>query len=746
MGLSMPTWIKDKAEENATATITVLFFSIYVLEKLMPGTFLAVISAFLGAFVLYLLQARSRSGQLPVALQRTLSIFGYEVETSDADDDEGEVVESFEDLQKIAAARTEAAEQEEEEDGLPLQDGFYPLVDDYDLIHIGAEGQSSEVIRDMSNSANWPPNFDSDSLSSAYGAKMLSEWMETLAGTDDAAEGGQGAPIQGASAEVSDPRNKARMDLMFRYLASVETGSPTQAGHAHATTQRQKLQRKLLQRTACLGPTKVDGSSEIAAISDIDAVTGQSESQLEDPANIEALLKELGEDPNKTGGPNSQPKAPAKAQGPSKRKKGYVQAQDRRKGAGMAPPHKEIPVPSSPSAAAPSLAITAATEVSLQLTVQEKVYSLEEALVAEVPDGRAQTGFEVVANRKARRKDRKDSSQPAEPLQQTPPKEPPRSPQPAAVSPKASAAVPKPTPKATANTARTAKAPWARTAELDSMATHTGVETVEIAAQAANSAEATNSSGNGTDKASPTSAEQREVVTSAVAPADSDLDETPALDPAEMSKQTQSRTSGHECELIEDKPCDHEETAEVEHHAAEAHGNGGGSQKAEPSAEAEAVEDSGDLAENDDEEEDDEDGDGEDWEWQCPDGFPLQAYVCEKPLLCGSCGEMQPEGTTVQLAEESGWAACEECIRIAFGQPVELVEPQDWTTSEQAPFGATDEEAVDPSRMSALEIATWFQDRGAETALRQCMMQILAAEVAASKTLSTQESLVPATS
>merc|ERR1712232_1449770 len=70
--------------------------------------------------------------------------------------------------------------------------------------------------------------------------------------------------------------------------------------------------------------------------------------------------------------------------------------------------------------------------------------------------------------------------------------------------------------------------------------------------------------------------------------------------------------------------------------------------------------------------EDDEHGEeGEDWEWQCPDGFPLQEYKCEAPQLCGSCGEMQPEGAAVLRAEESGWVACEECIRVAWAQPVE---------------------------------------------------------------------------
>jgi hypothetical protein len=118
------------------------------------------------------------------------------------------------------------------------------------------------------------------------------------------------------------------------------------------------------------------------------------------------------------------------------------------------------------------------------------------------------------------------------------------------------------------------------------------------------------------------------------------------------------------------------------------------------------------------EEDGEEEADGEDWEWQCPEGYPLADYVCAEPTLCGSCGKMQPVGAKVLRAEESGWAACEDCIRVAYDQPI----------SHQITEAACDASAaaLDLSSMTPEQIVVWFKDHGPENSLTQCMQQVMA--------------------
>jgi hypothetical protein len=133
------------------------------------------------------------------------------------------------------------------------------------------------------------------------------------------------------------------------------------------------------------------------------------------------------------------------------------------------------------------------------------------------------------------------------------------------------------------------------------------------------------------------------------------------------------------------------------------------------------------------EEDGEEDADDEDWQWQCPDGYPLAEYVCAEPTLCGSCGGMQPVGAKVLWAEESGWAACEECVRLAYDQPI-----SHHMTEEECD---TSTAALDPSSMTTEQIAAWFKEHGAENFLRQCMQQVMASNSPSQRDLQMQDSV-----
>eukprot|EP00747_Dinoflagellata_sp_TGD_P178715 gnl/TRDRNA2_/TRDRNA2_28174_c0_seq1.p1 gnl/TRDRNA2_/TRDRNA2_28174_c0~~gnl/TRDRNA2_/TRDRNA2_28174_c0_seq1.p1 ORF type:complete len:650 (-),score=170.22 gnl/TRDRNA2_/TRDRNA2_28174_c0_seq1:46-1995(-) len=147
---------------------------------------------------------------------------------------------------------------------------------------------------------------------------------------------------------------------------------------------------------------------------------------------------------------------------------------------------------------------------------------------------------------------------------------------------------------------------------------------------------------------------------------------------------------------------------------------------------------------------DEDDGEEEAWEWQCPAGTLLEPYVCDRPAACSSCQTPQAAGAKVLRSETTHWIACEECIRIAYEQPVEQVEHYPSADavddgqiasptnagSSPAPSGTggngveaatatqSKDTCLDPSRMSALEVVEWFRKHGAEDALRQCMMEV----------------------
>ncbi|CAK0798961.1 unnamed protein product [Prorocentrum cordatum] len=67
---------------------------------------------------------------------------------------------------------------------------------------------------------------------------------------------------------------------------------------------------------------------------------------------------------------------------------------------------------------------------------------------------------------------------------------------------------------------------------------------------------------------------------------------------------------------------------------------------------------------------DDLDEEEDDWEWQCPSGFRLEPFTCSGDTVCSSCGKVQRNGSFAMRSSESGWTACEECVNLAWDQPV----------------------------------------------------------------------------
>lgn len=131
-----------------------------------------------------------------------------------------------------------------------------------------------------------------------------------------------------------------------------------------------------------------------------------------------------------------------------------------------------------------------------------------------------------------------------------------------------------------------------------------------------------------------------------------------------------------------------------------------------------------------------------DWEWQCPDGHRLEPYVVPagaERMQCSSCRQRQHPGKSILRSSVSGWLACEDCIRLAYDLPVENQEaPQELppkeievhTKGDSGNNSSSCDSAasieLDPQKMSALQIAKWFKQQGAEDALRRCMQQVIA--------------------
>lgn len=110
----------------------------------------------------------------------------------------------------------------------------------------------------------------------------------------------------------------------------------------------------------------------------------------------------------------------------------------------------------------------------------------------------------------------------------------------------------------------------------------------------------------------------------------------------------------------------------------------------------------------------------QDWEWQCPAGHRLEPRQSPEDLCCSSCGFQLPAGALTLWSPVSGWAACEECIRMACEQPARSVAMPESSLLQHTPAVG-----LDPARMTPEEIAEWFKQQGSEDLLRECMAQVL---------------------
>merc|ERR1719247_331678 len=598
----------------------------------------------------------------------------------------------------------------------------------------------------------------------------------------------------------NDPKDKARLDLLFRYLASVDPGSKEQA--IHVTPQRQKLQRKLLQRGMGSKNAKADDAENgTAAITDANAMITRAENLLEDPSKIEALLLELGEDTTKCDSPTPR-KATTKAQRKPKARQKGPPASSSSKPPPSSPSSATTPRPSATPASATTTSssnthskVTKApsekpTE-SVKPVRQSKIETPRSIEVDEEEkldeDTSEPVGFQVVENRRARRKDRKDSmpstpdrkdSMPADRAlagqqvsgerKESVTSKPAADKQiagqqvaPEVVKPSTPSAVAskkrnntKNERKKSEDAAEPPTAPVASSTGTRKPAWNPPTEAIKADPRTSEAAAAT------TPRTPTPTKEQLGTKRTSKRWADTALDAnevgefyTSEAEKAKKTedvcsiqrgseerekKQTSDNVDGVDVILKEARrPTLTIEERQLSAAASQASADdsdyGVSDRQIEmltprtprqpedmDPARRIAMEDGVDEADGREdgcEEDGEEEADGEDWEWQCPDGYPLAECVLTEPTLCGSCGEMQPVGTKVLRAEESGWAACEDCIRVAYDQPI-----SHQVTEEPSGAGAA---AMDPSRMTTEQCVAWFKEHGSENSLRQCMQQVM---------------------
>jgi len=667
--LRFTAWVKDRYDDiqnSPPLTISVVFFIIYALEKIWSGTAYAIASASIGAGVLYIFQMREELW--PAPLQR---LFGIEVSPdSELASDELDEDDDQRDDDDSLFAR-EAGEDGEDECFRGDEDWLSRGRDSHRAVGHGAEEDghilSHLTCQDGSN-ANETEGISRDWL------EMLNQEL-VASGAQIERPRGSGPEVAAAEEEPPDPVNKARLDLLFRYLASMDARN----GEQGATPQRQKLQRKLLQRTAAgehLGAAKAGKKAPavngVAVAADVADAPHNEENLLEDSSKIEALLRELGE-PNGASHP--------KAQGPSKRA--------RRKGTTSSPtktapaPVIKIAEPEAQETKAPTVKKSAPAEeappshaingktVPVKPTPsrssekrrnydsdsdpnREDLSLVETAEEAIEVDDSEPIGFQVVENKKARKKLQKEDRLKAD------------------AEAKAEAMVKMAEAKAKADAIKAEAAVKKAVAETEA------------------TSERSKSTSRSNERAEEAKAKEHEEFTTKKTTAKESRGKAEDTTDGTMHAEAAATNEGQEETTPPPMPSDVQcEGREREH------------------------EDAADGEEECDE-------DDEAWEWQCPDGFLLQPYTCPRPVACCSCGKMQPENASVLRAEETGWLACQDCIQIAWEQPVE---PLDWNKDRQV-------EVADPSKMSALEIATWFKERGAESELRRCMTEVMEARSA----------------
>jgi len=830
---------------------TFLRLALY-LEELIPGTFYVFFSAILGAGVLWAIQARSEGkanlfGGFPQTLLYRLGL-GNAPDMYDSD-------ENVETDSEGSNTPSKDSPRLKDISGFESFDGEY----EWNPIANGVEAADSPTdgtnpLADLFESLSGQNDVEKNMLSD-FASRMAARGTEANvkeATVDPAGPGDE-------ASKPPDPKDKARLDSLFRHLASRDGGNKEQA--IHLTPQRQKLQRKLLQRgsgdssKSGKNAKADDAENDAAATTDSNAVITQAENVLEDSSKFEALLLELGEDSTK-------PKALTKAQRkPKARQKGG--------------PRSSLPKVSStspPSATHTSTTITCSSNTLLRVTeapsesmesVRPVRQSAREADEEEKPeeDTTEPVGFQVVENRRARRKDRKDSmpeERPGKDLKDSVPSTPPadwasagqqvagdtgsmpltppgdraiagqqvagdtgsmpstppadraidgqqvapevvKASTPSAMAsqkktdmepvptitttittttieesvsvPKSEASAGPPTAvSVSVSTAGSPQLSVSVSVSVPKSEASEGPPTAPVASSAETRKPACSIDSISEGPAEATKANQRKSeAAAAIGPpetkspetksnrkrwADIELDSeelefyTSAAVPAKQTEDVCSAQCGSE-ELKKRAPWRKRDSEDVSSKESR-HRTLSAEERQLSAAQSETyvhdsdfgvsdrqlhdlvllqpedvdpvrrVADGVDEADGPDccEEDGEEEADGEDWEWQCPDGYPLADYVCAEPTRCGSCGKMQPVGAKVLRAEESGWAACEDCIRVAYDQPI----------SHQITEAACDASAaaLDLSSMTPEQIVVWFKDHGPENSLTQCMQQVMA--------------------
>jgi len=580
--------------------------------------------------------------------------------------------------------------------------------------------------------------------------------IEILGGVDDVGAG------YAADDSWGTGRNKAKLDQLFRYMATMDARDNAQG----ATTQRQKLQRKLLQRSAGAAAAAGGAEAEVAGSS---TVCGNSRSRgnatgsaaevedvLQDSGKMEALLRELGEH-----GTTS------KACGPSKRAKPKRSSAPRnsRGGGGGATSLKEPAkqqLVAGRHAADAEVAAEPEEDVLKATLHEDAVHPLPPAATEaqadteavedfggpEGPDfgieigfgtGQLSEGFKVVANRKARRKGRQRTStaEGAEGLEAASELQGRE-----AAAAEAASVILEPAKPRNA-TARGLNAN--PSAAASGSASGTAVRGAGASAAAASSVKLKPTRAPwATDEVSARAS--REAHTPCAWPCNSGADgQGDGHDKVVVSGENMSEDSIQAVTTAEAGVEDHAEASKAKKQVAECSPQGS-QRDAEDSVETTlnpdpendkevhpAVPDGADRDISDAQAVQGEDGEwddenDEDWEWQCPSGYRLEHYTCPRPMVCSSCGKMQAEGASMLRSEVSAWAACQECLNLAWEQPVEPNPPSTAEWSAEASQSAADvaPDTLDPLRMTPTEIAAWFKQHGAEDALRDCMKQVLA--------------------
>jgi len=661
---AISAWVDDHVDQLQLCLVSTLIgASAWAIEQRWPGSALVVT----GAGLLCAMKSQLQHGEgFPCILQRLLGING-----------EPDAIQPCESSTSI--------QEESKEEINPELDDFQVWPQTRESGNFSGEAVDIEALA-------WPD------------AGLLTGPTSLLQSITGDMTNGMNVSDDGSSGNC-DRMTKSQLDLLFRYMASVE-GRHHEQG---STPQRQKLQRKLLLRGAttrrCKAPQ--DDGSKVAACNGVNLVSapGSEGEAQEDKGAIEQLLRELGEaaTPTKAGGVSNK-KARRKGVGPGRAVLTTTLKSRQRSpgtpGTSDAEPNKSR-----------ELNGTAIHQEGETQAVAERREAKTEGQASAEPD--CQEAALQSASAGTAVESSGDSLDEASPIAIATEGSLAEGGLPQAVSAEASVENPAPADTTSAEVG-SSETPFAEAAaENNDLVVEPVTEGFQVVAN--RKARRKGRKSDGDCNTSTTCTDKADTEESNVP---HEVPEAPALmqpgeirdDAAEKDCSSSASAAGklNGVEVTLAHQASPTETVQPEPHTEEV-------------KEGEAL----------DAEEEEEEEEEEDWEWQCPAGYRLEPYLCQGPVRCSSCGQQQPAGSPVLWSSESGWIACQECIRIAWEQPVELLPQEDEMAQTDAantnPAGdAVEASLPDPTRMTAVEIAQWFKQYGAEDALRHCMQEVAA--------------------